>query len=70
MTKHIKMGGIAYLVKRMKKSNWHGGKGSTPRINTHSKQYQDNWDLIFNKDIKDKDVNSTKISKQKTQQKT
>lgn len=33
----------------MKKSNWHGGKGSTPRTNTHSKQYQDNWEKIFGK---------------------
>lgn len=33
----------------MKKSNWHGGKGSTPRTNTSSQQYQDNWDKIFAK---------------------
>ena len=26
-----------------------GGKGSAPRVNIHSKQYRDNWDLIFNK---------------------
>ena len=39
----------------MKSSNWHGGKGSTPRTNTHSKQYQDNWDKIFGKDKKVKD---------------
>lgn len=31
----------------MKKSNWHGGKGSTPRTNVSSKQYQDNWEKIF-----------------------
>jgi len=31
----------------MKKSNWHGGKGSTPRTDTNSKQYQTNWDTIF-----------------------
>lgn len=31
----------------MKKSNWHGGKGSTPRTDTSSKQYQDNWEKIF-----------------------
>lgn len=37
----------------MKKSNWHGGKGSTPRTNTNSKQYQDNWDKIFGKKPKD-----------------
>jgi|14_taG_2_1085336.scaffolds.fasta_scaffold05985_6 hypothetical protein len=37
----------------MKKSNWHGGKGSTPRTNTNSKQYQDNWDAIFGKKVKE-----------------
>jgi hypothetical protein len=26
-----------------------GGKGARPRINIFSKQYQDNWDKIFNK---------------------
>jgi hypothetical protein len=26
-----------------------GGKGARPRINVFSKQYQDNWDKIFNK---------------------
>ena len=36
----------------MKKSNWHGGKGSTPRTDTNSKQYQDNWDKIFGPKIK------------------
>ena len=39
----------------MKKSNWHGGKGSTPRTNTSSKQYQDNWDTIFGKKPKPKE---------------
>jgi len=54
---------------QMKNSNWHGGKGSTPRTNTSSKQYQDNWDKIFgNKDKEVKqDVNTESISKQKTQ---
>jgi hypothetical protein len=34
----------------------HGGKGSAPRVNIHSKQYQDNWEKIFGKkDDKDKD---------------
>jgi hypothetical protein len=55
----------------MKSSNWHGGKGSTPRTNTNSKQYQDNWDLIFaNKDKKVKDVSTTQIGSKETQQKT
>lgn len=54
----------------MKNSNWHGGKGSTPRTNTQSKQYLDNWDKIFNKDIKDKDVSTTQVRSKKTQQKT
>jgi len=30
-----------------------GGKGSKPRVDIHSKQYRDNWDLIFNKGGKD-----------------
>ncbi len=29
----------------------HGGKGAAPRINIYSKQYQDNWDKIFNKKV-------------------
>ena len=30
----------------MKKSNWHGGKGSQRR-NSDDKKYADNWDRIF-----------------------
>jgi len=30
----------------MKKSNWHGGKGSTPR-GTDQNKYADNWEKIF-----------------------
>jgi hypothetical protein len=26
-----------------------GGKGSKPRIDTNSKHYRDNWDVIFGK---------------------
>ena len=66
------MVGTGYGVRKtkMKNSNWHGGKGSTPRTNTQSKQYLDNWDKIFNKDIKDKDVSTTQVRSKKTQQKT
>jgi len=66
------MVGIEYgaTKTKMKNSNWHGGKGSTPRTNTQSKQYLDNWDKIFNKDIKDKDVSTTQVRSKKTQQKT
>lgn len=32
--------------KTMKKSNWHGGKGSTRR-NSNEQAYRDNWDNIF-----------------------
>lgn len=32
----------------MKKSNWHGGKGSARR-NSNEKAYQDNWEAIFGK---------------------
>ena len=27
--------------------NWHGGKGSRPRVDTSSEQYKDNFDRIF-----------------------
>ena len=37
----------------MKKSNWHGGKGSTPR-GTDQKKYADNWDKIFGSKKKNK----------------
>ena len=30
----------------MKKSNWHGGKGSAPRPGTHTQEYKDNFDKI------------------------
>ncbi len=53
----------------MKKSNWHGGKGSTPRTNTSSKQYQSNWDKIFgnkDKEVKQHD-DTTSTRGQKTQ---
>ena len=31
-----------------KRDSW-GGKGARPWVNVFSKQYQDNWDLIFGK---------------------
>lgn len=55
----------------MKKSNWHGGKGSTPRTNTHSDEYQANWEKIFGKprpnvNTRDKgDKNGTKHNQSK-----
>ena len=30
-------------------TSWHGGKGSTPRSGTCTKQYNDNYDKIFGK---------------------
>ncbi len=30
-------------------TSWHGGKGSTPRKGTYTKEYQDNWNRIFSK---------------------
>jgi len=32
----------------MKKSNWHGGKGSARR-NSNEQAYSDNWETIFGK---------------------
>ena len=40
--------GNVYLVKKMKKSNWHGGKGSTRR-GSDDKKYSENWEKIFGK---------------------
>jgi len=34
-----------------------GGKGSKPRIDIHSKQYRDNWDIIFGKNNANKKEN-------------
>ncbi len=31
----------------MKKSNWHGGKGSGRRSSQDDKKYTDNWEKIF-----------------------
>jgi hypothetical protein len=36
----------------MKKSNWHGGKGSGRRSSQDDKKYSDNWDAIFGKKAK------------------
>ena len=33
----------------MKKSNWHGGKGSGRRDSQNDQQYADNWEKIFGK---------------------
>jgi hypothetical protein len=40
----------------MKKSNWHGGKGSGRRTNQDDKAYSDNWDAIFGKKDKQQDM--------------
>lgn len=36
----------------MKKSNWHGGKGSGRRSSQDDKKYSDNWEKIFGKKSK------------------
>ncbi len=41
------------LVIQMKKSNWHGGKGSGRRSSQDDSKYADNWDLIFGKKKKE-----------------
>jgi len=33
----------------MKKSNWHGGKGSGRRSSQDDNKYADNWEAIFGK---------------------
>lgn len=50
----------------MKKSNWHGGKGSGRRSSQDDKKYADNWDVIFgkkeNKDQKLKQKSLTELN--------
>ena len=48
----------------MKKSNWHGGKGSTPR-GTDQKKYTDNWEKIFGKPRPNINTRNTEKPKQK-----
>jgi len=36
-------------MNKMKKSNWHGGKGSGRRSSQDDAKYADNWDKIFGK---------------------
>lgn len=46
----------------MKKSNWHGGKGSQRR-NSNEKAYRDNFDKIFgSKDQKQKQKEVTELN--------
>jgi len=46
--------GLEKPAKHYKNSSgqWHGGKGSAPRVNTQSQQWRDNWDRIFGGDRK------------------
>ena len=53
----------------MKKSNWHGGKGSGRR-NSNEQAYRDNWDIIFgptraNVNTRNKDSKNGKNTKPK-----
>ena len=48
----------------MKKSNWHGGKGSTPRGTDH-KKYAHNWEKIFGKPRPNINTRNTQKPKQK-----
>jgi len=47
----------------MKKSNWHGGKGSGRRSSQDDKKYADNWDKIFKQGKDEKNKEKTKHSK-------
>ena len=33
-------------------SSWHGGKGDRVRSGSNLKQYAENWDVIFGKNLK------------------
>ena len=39
---------VAFRKSIYGKSDTWGGKGARPRVNVFSKQYQDNWEKIFN----------------------
>jgi hypothetical protein len=47
----------------MKKSNWHGGKGSGRRDGQNDKKYADNWDKIFGTKAKKDDKEKCKDNK-------
>lgn len=58
----------------MKKSNWHGGKGSGRR-GSNDQQYADNWEMIFGKkkpEVKARklqpDHSATQVHKDKSKQ--
>ena len=42
------------------REKWHGGKGSKPRPIEDRKQFEDNWDKIFNKDKKKEKIKGNK----------
>ena len=53
-----------YGYSTMKKSNWHGGKGSGRRSSQDDNKYADNWDIIFGKKKKgNKNESNTQIQK-------
>ena len=43
-------------------SQWHGGKGSTPR-KVDKKKFDENWDKIFGKKIQKKPVDNEEKNK-------
>jgi len=52
----------------MKKSNWHGGKGSGRRSSQDDSKYADNWEKIFGKpraniNTRNKESNNGKTGK-------
>ena len=47
-------------------TKWHGGKGSGIRKNDDQKQYEENWEKIFNKEKAN--ANKTKTNSQDIQQ--
>lgn len=42
-------------------SSWEGGKGSKPRPISDRKQFEDNWDRIFNKKNQDNENKSNEV---------
>jgi hypothetical protein len=51
-------------------SQWHGGKGSSPRpLSVSQKEYEDRWDAIFQRDLKTEEEEQKESVAEKEKQK-
>ena len=47
------------------RGEWSGGKGSTRRIGSNQKLYEEGWERIFGKNKKEKDVEKEHLDEKK-----